>query len=52
VNRSGLAGKKKARTRRAESIFLEEDRGDRTDYAAELDINPIVISHINYAPHK
>jgi hypothetical protein len=44
--------KKKARTGRAESIFLEEDRGDGSDYRGMVEINPIGISHIDYINRK
>jgi hypothetical protein len=44
--------KKKARTGRAESIFLEEDRGDGSEYAGPEAINPICVSDIDYTNHK
>jgi hypothetical protein len=39
---------KKARTGRAESIFLEEDRGDDSDYPDPAAVNPIAISDIDH----
>jgi hypothetical protein len=40
--------KKKPALRRAESIFLEEDRGDGLHYADMREINPICILDIDY----
>jgi hypothetical protein len=45
---SDVNTKKKARTGRAESIFLEEDRGDGSEYAGAVEINPICISDIDH----
>jgi hypothetical protein len=44
----GDAQPKKARTGRAESIFLEEDRGDDSDYPDPAAVNPIAISDIDH----
>jgi hypothetical protein len=44
--------KKKPARRRAESIFLEEDRGDGSDYAWAGEINPICISDIDHTNLK
>jgi hypothetical protein len=44
--------KKKPALGRAKSIFLEEDRGDGSDYADALEINPILISDIAHTKYE
>jgi hypothetical protein len=48
AGRAGEINQKKARTGRAESIFLEGDRGDNLDYPDPAAVNPIAISDIDH----